>query len=89
MLYKNVSRKAWRRIIWRRRLLDMAARGMFLLKGEMRNVSAIVEACREFRSMKKYYIPLLRSGKDSCIYPRSLVFQYYFRRVRIFSRLWE
>ena len=89
MLYKNLSPKAWRRIIWRRRLLDLAALGMFLLKGEMRNVSAIVEACREFRSMKKYYIPPLRSGKDSCIYPRSLVFQYYFRRVRIFSRLWE
>lgn len=89
MLYKNLSPKAWRRIIWRRRLLDLAAVGMFLLKGEMRNVSAIVEACREFRSMKKYYIPPLRSGKDSCIYPRSLVFQYYFRRVRIFSCLWE
>ena len=89
MLYKNLSPKAWRRVAWRRCMLDWAAAVLFLLKGERKNVVAVFQARHEFARMKKFYRQPSATPHDACIYPHSLVFRYYFRRLRIFSRLWE
>lgn len=89
MLYKNLPLKAWRRVAWRRCMLDWAAAVLFLLKGERKNVVAVFQARHEFARMKKFYRQPSATLHDACIYPHSLVFRYYFRRLRIFSRLWE
>ena len=89
MLYKNLPSKAWRRVAWRRCMLDWAAAVLFLLKGERKNVVAVFQARHEFARMKKFYRQPSATPHDACIYPHSLVFRYYFRRLRIFSRLWE
>ena len=89
MLYKNLPSKAWRRVAWRRCMLDWAAAVLFLLKGERKNAVAVFQARHEFARMKKFYQQPSATPHDACIYPHSLVFRYYFRRLRIFSRLWE
>ena len=91
MLYKNLTPGAWRRVSRRRKVLDFLASLVFLLKGEMKNVKAVSQAYREFRMMKKAYRQSdgEHSDSDPCIYRGSLISQYYFHRVRTFSRLWK
>lgn len=89
MLYKNLSPEEWKDLAPRRRFLDFAAMGMFLLKGEWKNVKAVIHAYREFEKMKKFYSGSENSRKDPCIFPGSLIFSYYFKGVRTFSQLWK
>lgn len=89
MLYKNLTPGEWRRVRWRRRLLDFAAMVLFFLKGEWANVKSVVRAYREFNKMKNEYQPAGNKRKDDCIYPGSIVYQFYFKRIRAFSQLWK
>lgn len=89
MLYKNLSSAKWKKVKWQRRGLDLLAILLFLLKGEWANVKAVLRAYRAFNQMKKYYQLAAPREKDPCIYPGSLIFQYYFRHIRKFSQLWK
>lgn len=89
MLYKNLSPEKWRCVGRKRKVLDFMAMSLFLLKGEMKNVKAIIRAYREFNAMKKTYSQPACQRIDPCIYPKSIVFRYYFCRIRTFSRLWK
>ncbi|MDE5610844.1 MAG: glycosyltransferase family 2 protein [Odoribacter sp.] len=89
MLYKNLTPDEWRRVSRRRKGLDFLASLVFLLKGEMKNVTAVFRAYREFYAMKKAYRQPESERLDPCVYRGSIIFQYYFRRVRTFSRLWK
>lgn len=89
MLYKNLNPEEWKRLVWKRRFLDFVAMGMFLCKGEWKNVKAVIQAYREFGEMKKLYPESGNKRKDPCIFPGSLIFSYYFKGIRTFSRLWK
>lgn len=89
MLYKNLTRQEWRRVICRRRGLDLAAALVFLLKGQPSNLKSVVRAYREFNKMKKHYRQADHRHADPCIYPGSILFQFYFKHIQTFSRLWK
>lgn len=89
MLYKNLDRRSWRCVRWRRRVLDAVAVLVFLAKGEWANVRAVVAAYREFGVMKAGYAQGERRREDACIYPRSMIFRYYLWGKRTFSCLWD
>lgn len=55
LLHKNMPQKSGRRLLFWRRLVDTLALGMFLFKGEWKNVKAVWDAHRDFRKMKKGY----------------------------------
>lgn len=58
LLHKNLPRKKGRRLLFLRRLADTLAYGMFLLKGEFRQASAILKAHNDFRRMRRFYTDL-------------------------------
>ena len=87
MLYKNHSPSAWKKVYWQRNILDFMAMVVFALKGEWKNVRSVGKAYQEFRKMKKAYRSAKEQGEDRCIYQGSIIFQYYFRKVRKFSDL--
>lgn len=89
MLYKNLTPAEWRRVSRRRRGLDFLASCVFLLRGEVKNVKAVIRAYREFQVMKKAYPRPVGAPVDSCVYRGSILFRYYFCRIRTFSRLWR
>lgn len=55
LLHKNLPKDRGRRILFIRRLADTLAWGMFLLKGDFANASAILRAHRDFRKMRGDY----------------------------------
>lgn len=55
LLHKNLPKKRARKILFLRRLMDTAAWGMFILKRDWRNASAVLKAHRDFRRMRKKY----------------------------------
>lgn len=90
MLYKNLSPAEWKKVKGFRRCLDLVAMMLFLLKGEWKNVKSVIRAYREFSRMKKLYVNAGRVWqKDECVYPGSIIFGYYFKRIRTFSQLWK
>lgn len=89
MLYKNLDAKEWGRLIRKRRLLDLAAGMLFLLKGEWKNVKSIWRAYQDFRKMKAGYKTGHTSLKGPCVFQGSIIFNYYFKHIRFFSDLWK
>lgn len=89
MLYKNLDSRRGKRVLCKRRFLDLAAGLVFLLKGEFSNVRSLIRAYREFREMKKFYTPSPLFREDDCIYPGCLVFDFYIKGIRAFSQLWK
>ena len=88
MLYKNLSPQQWKKVKWQRRGLDFMAMMVFALQGKWTNAKAVARAYRDFGRMKKNYRPEETTVReDCCIYPRSLIFQYYFKHIRKFSQL--
>lgn len=89
MLYKNLDCRRGRRVLRMRYFLDAAAISLFFIKGEWSNVKAVLRAYREFRKMKKNYLPAEKPRTDACISSKSIVLNYYFRHIRKFSQLKE
>lgn len=55
LLHKNLPASVARRRLFKRRLLDTLAWGMFLAKADFRNAGAVVKAHRDFRRMRRQY----------------------------------
>lgn len=87
MMYKNLPPDRWRNTVRIRRLLDGCAFMLFLLKGQWKNARSIWNAYNAFGELKKYYRPAAVSDKAECIYKGSILYDYFFRRVRTFSGL--
>lgn len=85
MLHKNLDKKTCRRVLFGRKFFDTAALMIFLLKGEWKNVKAIVAAYREYGKMKHYY----RVGPEgeNGMWQGSIVFRYYLYRKRKYAEL--
>lgn len=58
LLHKNLPRKRGRNVLFRRRLADTLAFGMFLVKLDFANAGAVLKAHRDFRKMRKEYTQL-------------------------------
>ncbi|MGN0237188.1 MAG: glycosyltransferase family 2 protein [Lepagella sp.] len=55
LLHKNLTRKTGRKLLIYRRLADTLAIVMYLLKGDISNMRAIIRAHRDFRRMRREY----------------------------------
>ena len=55
LLHKNLPVKTGKNKLFRRRLADTLAFGMFVLKGDLKNAGAILKAHRDFKKMRKDY----------------------------------
>lgn len=65
LLYKNLPAKVGRHKLFRRRLADTLAFGMFLLAGKWGDARAVLKAHRDFRRMRSSYTDL----PDDDIFP--------------------
>ncbi|ATS09539.1 glycosyltransferase family 2 protein [Porphyromonas gingivalis] len=92
MLYKNLPETALRPTMRIRALLDFLSAMVFLLTGKFRHMQAVVRARRDFRRMRSDFSAsrsenLLLGSIPAPMKPYSIVFQFYIRRRKIFSRL--
>lgn len=55
LLHKNMPRQAGRNLLFRRRLVDTLAFGLFLVKGQLADARAVIKAHVDFRKMKRQY----------------------------------
>lgn len=88
MLYKNLDKCTYRKVMSVRWMLDFAAMLLFAFRGQFGNARSVASAYRAFWKMKRNYEhPPMYSG--SCIYHGSIIYNYYFRRINFFSALPE
>lgn len=94
LLYKNLPDKELRRVMRVRRLLDYVAAFKFLLSGQWGCFKAVLRARRHFKRMRGGFassrIENLEKTKVKNfaeMFPASLLWQYYFKRRRLFSQL--
>lgn len=89
MLHKNLPDSCRRSALIRRRLLDTLAWAKYVLSFDWANAAAIFRAHRHFAHMRKEYtqhpaVNLLSQRRWPC---RSILFEYYIRRIRRFGEL--
>ncbi len=88
MLYKNLPADKRRCVLRIRVFLDITAAVVFLLKGQWSNVKAIRDAYSAYRKLRKNYkLTCVSRVEDSCIFPGSLVWNYFVRGVKSFEVL--
>lgn len=87
MLHKNLIESEYKKVMRVRRGLDTLACLIFLLKGQIANARSVCEAYRSFRKMKKYYSRRTDGNKLPEIYSGSLLYAYFFRKIRTFAKL--
>jgi GT2 family glycosyltransferase len=87
MLYKNAGRSGRRRLFLLRSMLDGAAACIFLLKGEWANACSIFRAYMAYRSARAMYKPREARGDLSGVYRRGIVWDYFIRDRKVFSKL--
>lgn len=87
MLHKNLGEGQYKRVMRMRRVLDGVARFIFLLRGQFANARSVRDAYRSFHEMKGNY-PRTGGGKKPLgVYPGSILYASFVRRVRTFSKL--
>lgn len=94
MLYKNLPNDRLDKVMRIRFFLDYLAVLKYVLEGKFSNAKAVINAHREFERNKDRYakIRLLNREKNidnniSAIYPRSILYDFYVKRCKVFSRL--
>ena len=94
LLYKNLPDENFWYVMWRRRLLDMAAALHFLSGGHWAACRAVYRAHKDFRRMRHDFDAdrqrnqdAARVDADQILSPINLLWQYYVRRRRTFSQL--
>jgi GT2 family glycosyltransferase len=87
MLYKNAGRAGRRRLFALRFAMDLAAACLFLLKGEWANARSILRAYVAYRSARAAYEPVEVAGELAGVYRRGIVWDYFARGKRVFSKL--
>ncbi len=90
MLYKNLTKGSFRRVLFCRFFMDFAASLLFLLRGEFKNFCTVFKAYHSFFTMRRG-VKRVGEGastmKMAMIYPRSIIVAYYLKRVKSFSHL--
>jgi GT2 family glycosyltransferase len=89
LIYKNLQKNKFKKVFLMRILLDFIAALSFLAKGNLKEFSAVFKAVRNFYKMRKknkqQWDALVRKENAGQIYNRSIVFKYYFGRLKKFS----
>jgi len=92
MLYKNMPKQEYRRVMSVRWLLDYLSALHFLILGRFDDAGAIFRARHDFHRMKSYHKQLRKNNLThttqtaiSGILPKSLIWEFYFRRKKTFS----
>jgi len=92
LLYKNVSSDQRTSVLFIRMLMDGLAGIQFLLKGEFKQILAILKAHRDFYGYvlfekKKQNLSLELDKNTIVSYPGSIVWDYFIRQIKVFSAL--
>ncbi|MCC8119912.1 MAG: glycosyltransferase family 2 protein [Bacteroidales bacterium] len=85
MMHKNLPDSTRKRKLFMRRLLDTAAWGMFLVKGQFAQAKAILKAHRDFAKMRAKYT--LHPKEDILDTSTNLLLDYYFLHRNRFDQL--
>ncbi len=94
MIYKNALPKQLRKMLFARYFLDYLSAFVFLLKGEVGNFKAVFSARSEYSKMKKNFTQKRKENMERVvnetikeIYPKSIVENFYLRKISCFSSL--
>ena len=94
MLYKNLPQEKLKRVMIIRLILDYIAAVQFALTGKYANAKEIIKAHKDFYDNRKSYRQARRENLEKrtaieikTIYPKSILAAYYFRTIRVFSKL--
>jgi len=93
LLYKNLPRKSFRRILFTRKLLDGISAAMFLMTGKPALVKAIWNAHIDyyraipFLKLKRLEQLLPETKVTETILNKSIVFEFYLKRKKTFNKL--
>jgi len=94
MLYKNTGYKHFKRIYYTRISLDYLAVFQMFLSGNIQNAKAVISARKEFKQIRKNYKNVREENlrkqtekKINTIYHKCLLWQYYIKGIKIFSKL--
>jgi GT2 family glycosyltransferase len=87
MLYKNLPAAGRRRLFLSRFMMDMAAACVFSLKGEWANARSVVRAYAAYRAARAGRDPAAGRGNPPGVYRRAIVWDYFARGRRVFSKL--
>ena len=89
LLLKNTPRNQLFSVLFYRFFLDLLAAVVFLLQGQFKDFFAVFKAhlnfIKHFNKMKRKRIPHLKPLKD--IYPKSVVWAYFVKKIKIYSEL--
>jgi len=91
MLYKNLPASELRKTMIVRFFLDFLAALHFMFDGKFANAMQVFKARSDFKNMRNNYHSFREKNKQSKnipeIYPKSIIFDYYFGRKKLFSDL--
>lgn len=87
MLYKNLADKERKKVLRVRGLLDICAWGIFVIKGEWKNACSVMKAYKAYKQMRKEYPETASGSWGEGVYPGSIIYACYIRRIRTFSAL--
>jgi GT2 family glycosyltransferase len=94
LLYKNLPDDKLKKIMFKRKILDGIAALFFLIKGQFRSVKSVWNAHMDYyRNLEKLWEKrkavkeLGDKGNSDMILNNSIVFEFYIRRHRTFSKL--
>jgi GT2 family glycosyltransferase len=94
MLYKNLApRKHRKHILLMRMILDCISAIHSLLQGDISVLKAVWKAHKNYRKMCQIYLPSDETktplNDTSCIYQRSVVYQYFIKGRKRFEELYQ
>lgn len=93
LLYKNLPKQTFDRIMLYRKIFDTIAAFKFLFSNGIKDSMAVLKAHKDFHSGKNRYdesaTTLYRSDiqYNNLIYPKSILFEYYLKGLKKFSEL--
>lgn len=94
LLYKNLPERNFRYILLIRKMLDGLAAAYFLVKGSLKSVKAVWKAHIDFYKAipalreKRKAVKKLATGKtENLIMNKSIVFEFYIKRNKTYTRL--
>lgn len=91
MMYKNLPRNRRAKILTIRMMLDAVSAAHSLLRGDVSVLKAIWKAHADYRKLRRNYRPADTPkpplSYPSCVYRRSVVYQYFLKGIKTFGNL--
>lgn len=94
MIYKNAQPSQLKKMLFARYFLDYLSAFVFLLKGEIGNFKAVFKARSDYAKMKRQFatkrnenVSQMKSLEIKEIYGKSIIFDFYLRKIRSFASL--